>query len=90
MAMARVKNDSRTPMIVKLKNFDSSNLLWISYDLFALRKHLFIIIIVIIIIIIIIIIIVIIIIIITIIIIIIIYILRVKYIYIFIMHDAWL
>jgi hypothetical protein len=25
MAMARVKNDSRTPAIVKLKNFDSSN-----------------------------------------------------------------
>ena len=25
MAMARVKNDSRTPAIVELKNFDSSN-----------------------------------------------------------------
>jgi hypothetical protein len=25
MAMARVKNYSRTPVIVKLKNFDSSN-----------------------------------------------------------------
>ena len=25
MAMARVKNGSRTPAIVKLKNFDSSN-----------------------------------------------------------------
>jgi hypothetical protein len=25
MDMARVKNDSRTPPIVKLKNFDSSN-----------------------------------------------------------------
>jgi hypothetical protein len=25
MAMARVKNDSRTPVIVKLENLDSSN-----------------------------------------------------------------
>jgi hypothetical protein len=25
MAMVRVRNDSRTPVIVKLKNFDSSN-----------------------------------------------------------------